>query len=81
MTCSATTGPDAITNLNLLFWKQLEILESTMASRSELRDVLKLEGSGKVKPMVDRTFPLSKAREAHEILEKGEEFGKLVLKP
>ncbi|MFW9964466.1 MAG: zinc-binding dehydrogenase [Candidatus Sifarchaeia archaeon] len=81
VTCGATTGPNASTNLNLIFWKQLEILGSTMASRSELRDVLKLVWSGKLRPVVDRTFPLSKAREAHETLEKGLQFGKLVLKP
>ncbi len=74
-------GPNAVTNVNLLFWKQLEILGSTMRSRSELRDVLKLVWNGKLQPVVDRVFPLSKAQEAHEILEKGEQFGKLVLNP
>lgn len=81
VTCGATSGPNATTNLNLVFWKQLEILGSTMGSRSELRDVLKLVWTGKLKPIVDRVFPLSKAKDAHELLEKGEQFGKLVLNP
>ncbi|MHA3962035.1 MAG: zinc-binding dehydrogenase [Candidatus Thorarchaeota archaeon SMTZ1-45] len=81
VTCGATTGPNATTNLNLLFWKQLEILGSTMGSRSELRDVLKLVWNGQLNPVVDRILPLSKAQKAHEILEKSEQFGKLVLKP
>jgi NADPH:quinone reductase-like Zn-dependent oxidoreductase len=81
VTCGATSGPNAVTNVNLLFWKQLEILGSTMGSRSELRDVLKLVWNGKLQPVVDCVFPLSKAQEAHEILEKGEQFGKLVLNP
>jgi NADPH2:quinone reductase len=81
VTCGATTGPNASTNVNLVFWKQLEILGSTMGSRSELRDVLKLVWSGQLKPVVDRALPLSKAQEAHEILEKGDQFGKLVLNP
>ena len=81
VTCGATTGPNAKINLNLLFWKQFEILGSTMGSRSELRDVLKLVWNGELKPVVDRALPLSKAQEAHEILEKGEQFGKLVLNP
>lgn len=81
VTCGATTGPNVNTNVNLVFWKQLEILGSTMGSRSELRDVIKLVWTGQLKPVVDRTFPLSEAKQAHEILEKGEQFGKLVLNP
>jgi len=81
VTCGATSGPTVTTNLNLVFWKQLEILGSTMGSRSELRDVLKLVWTGKLKPVVDQVFPLSKAKDAHDLLERGEQFGKLVLNP
>ena len=81
VTCGATTGPNVSTNVNLVFWKQLEILGSTMGSRSELRDVMKLVWDGQLKPIVDRVLPLSKAQKAHELLEKGEQFGKLVLNP
>jgi NADPH2:quinone reductase len=81
VTCGATSGPKAMTNINLVFWKQLEILGSSMGSRSELREVLKLVWNGKLKPVVDRVFPLSEAKQAHEILESGEQFGKLVLNP
>ena len=81
VTCGATTGPNVSTNINLVFWKQIEILGSTMGSRAELRDVLKLVFNGKLKPIVDRALPLSKAQEAHELLEKGRQFGKLVLNP
>ena len=81
VTCGATSGPIAETNVNLLFWKQLEILGSTMASRDELRMALKLVWNGTIRPVVDRILPLSKAHEAHEILEKGAQMGKLVLKP
>ena len=81
VTCGATSGPNAETNINLLFWKQLEILGSTMASRTELRTALKLVWNGSVRPIIDRVLPLSKAQEAHEVLERGEQFGKLVLTP
>ncbi len=70
-----------MTNLNLVFWKQLKILGSTIGSGAELRDVLKLVWSGDLTPVVGQVLPLSKAKEAHEILERGEQFGKLVLKP
>ncbi|MFW9907991.1 MAG: zinc-binding dehydrogenase [Candidatus Thorarchaeota archaeon] len=81
VTPGATSGPLATTNINLVFWNQLEILGSTMSSRSELRDVLKLVWSKRVRPIVDRVFPLSKAAEAHRVLERGEQFGKLILRP
>lgn len=81
VTCGATSGPMAETNVNLLFWKQLDLLGSTMGSRDELRTALKLVWNGTIRPTVDRVLPLSKAQEAHEILEKGEQMGKLVLKP
>ncbi len=81
VTPGATSGPIANTNVNLLFWKQLEILGSTMASTSELYDVLKLVWNGNVRPIVDREFPLSEAGRAHDILEAGQQFGKIVLKP
>ncbi len=81
VTCGATSGPKAMTNISLVFWKQLEILGSTMASRSELRDVLKLVWNGRLTPIVDIVLPLSKAKEAHERLEKGEQFGKILLEP
>ncbi len=79
VTCGATSGPNAVTNINLVFWNQLEILGSTMASRSELRDVLELVWAGNLKPVLDQTLPLSMAAKAHEILENGEQFGKIVL--
>ncbi|MFX0061982.1 MAG: zinc-binding dehydrogenase [Candidatus Hermodarchaeota archaeon] len=81
VTCGATTGPMAQTNISLLFWKQLEILGSTMGSRSELRDVLKLVWDQKLKPVVDQVLLLSEAKKAHQILKEGKQFGKLVLEP
>ncbi len=81
VTCGATTGPLAETNINLLFWKQLDLLGSTMGTRNELREVLGLVWDNKLKPVVDTTFPLEKARDAHRKLEKGDQFGKIILKP
>ncbi|MHA1882485.1 MAG: zinc-binding dehydrogenase [Candidatus Thorarchaeota archaeon] len=81
VTCGATSGSMATTNINLLFWKQLEILGSTMATKSELRDVLNIVWNKRIRPVVDTVYPLSKAQEAHEFLEKGKQFGKVVLRP
>lgn len=81
VTCGATTGSMAETNINLLFWKQLELLGSTMGTRAELREVLNLVWDDKLKPIVDSEIPLEKARDAHRRLENGEQFGKIILKP
>jgi NADPH:quinone reductase-like Zn-dependent oxidoreductase len=62
-----------------LFWRQLSILGSTMASRREFDEVMKLVFMGRLKPIVDRAFPLEQARTAHEYLGRGEQFGKVVL--
>ena len=50
-----------------------------MGEMGELHEVLKHVFAGKLKPVVDRTFPLSETRAAHEYLAKSEMFGKVVL--
>lgn len=81
VTCGATTGPDAKFDIRVLFVKQLSFLGSYMGTMGELYEVLKHVFSGKLKPVVDKTFSLSEARAAHERLEKSEQFGKIVLNP
>jgi NADPH:quinone reductase-like Zn-dependent oxidoreductase len=77
----ATTGPRAATDIRLLFWKQLEILGSTMSNRVEFEAAMHAVFHGPLRPVVARSFPLSEARLAHEQLEAGAVFGKLVLVP
>jgi NADPH:quinone reductase-like Zn-dependent oxidoreductase len=52
-----------------------------MGTMGELHEVLRHVFSGKLRPVVDRAFPLSDVRAAHEHMEKSEMFGKIVLKP
>ncbi len=75
----ATTGPNPQEEIGYIFWKQIEIIGSTMASQSEFREVMKLVFRGELKPIIDVVLPLERAREAHARLEKGEQFGKIVL--
>jgi len=79
VTCGATTGYEAQLDLRVLFAKQLSLLGSYMGEMGELHEVLQHVFSGKLKPVVDRTFPLSETRAAHEYLAKSEMFGKVVL--
>jgi NADPH:quinone reductase-like Zn-dependent oxidoreductase len=81
VTCGATTGGDTRLDLRFLFSRQYSLLGSYMGTMGELYEVLKHVFSGKLKPVVDATFPLKEARAAHERMEKSEMFGKIVLQP
>lgn len=79
VTYGATTGAETKVDIRMLFWKQLEILGTTMSSRHEFRTVLRLLLEGRLKPVVDVVWPLDRVREAHERLESGTHFGNIVL--
>jgi zinc-binding alcohol dehydrogenase/oxidoreductase len=77
--CGATSGPNPPAQLHRIWWKQLEIYGSTMGTRADFEGVYELVASGAVKPIVDKVFPLAEAAAAHEYLEEGRQFGKVVL--
>jgi NADPH:quinone reductase-like Zn-dependent oxidoreductase len=81
VTCGATTGPEASMDLRFLYSRQLNLLGSYMGTMGELYDVLGHVFAGRIKPVVDRTFPLSEVRAAHEYMENSQMFGKIVLNP
>jgi NADPH:quinone reductase-like Zn-dependent oxidoreductase len=80
VTCGATTGYDAKLDLRFLFSRQLSLLGSYMGTKSELHTVMKLVAAGRLKPVVDRVFPLAEAAAAHVYLESSAQFGKVVLR-
>jgi zinc-binding alcohol dehydrogenase/oxidoreductase len=77
--CGATTGPNPPAALHRIWWKQLSILGSTMGTPEDFQGVYDLLAEGKARPVVDSVFPLAEAAAAHERLEAGEQFGKIVL--
>ncbi len=79
VTCGATTGPGVGLDLRHLFARQLSLLGSYMGTMGELYEVLAHVFAGRLKPVVDRPFPLKEARAAHEYLETSKMFGKVVL--
>jgi NADPH:quinone reductase-like Zn-dependent oxidoreductase len=81
VTCGATTGPAAGIDLRFVYSRQLSILGSYMGTMGELHEVLKHVFSGKLRPVVDRAFPLGEARAAHEYMAKSQMFGKIVMNP
>lgn len=81
VTCGATSGPEAKTDLRYIFSRQLSILGSMMGTRSELLEVTKLMEIGKLKPVIDSVYPLRDGRKAQERMLDRNNFGKLILVP
>jgi NADPH:quinone reductase-like Zn-dependent oxidoreductase len=77
--CGATSGPNPPAQLHRIWWKQLEIYGSTMGTKEDFEGAYELVASGEAKPIVDKVFPLADAAAAHEYLEAGKQFGKVVL--
>jgi NADPH:quinone reductase-like Zn-dependent oxidoreductase len=77
--CGATSGPNPPAALHRIWWKQLTIYGSTMGTREDFEAAYELVKSGRALPVVDSVRPLAEARAAHERMEAGEQFGKLVL--
>lgn len=81
VTCGATTGRDVKLDLNVLFYKRISLLGSTMGSKGDLFRILQLVEAGKLKPVLDRTLPLEDAALAQGLLENRAQFGNVVLVP
>jgi NADPH:quinone reductase-like Zn-dependent oxidoreductase len=78
--CGATTGPNPPAALHRLWWKQLTVYGSTMGTRADFEGAYELVTDGRARPVIDNVYPLSDTRAAHERLEAGEQFGKIVLR-
>jgi len=81
VSCGATTGYDAKTDLRHIFFKGINVLGSTQGTRAELEDGLYWMGQGKIKSVIDSIYPFEKAAEAHTKMVQGKFFGKILLKP
>ena len=76
-----TSGPRAEIDIRYIFGKQISLIGSTMGSHQDFRTVTDLLWKGKLKPVVDRVFPLSEGIEAYRRMEAGGHFGKIILQP
>jgi NADPH:quinone reductase-like Zn-dependent oxidoreductase len=77
--CGATTGPNPPAALHRIWWKQLTIHGSTMGTKEDFEGAYELVKTRRARPVIDSVFPLAEARRAHQRLEAGEQFGKIVL--
>ncbi|HXO85825.1 MAG TPA: zinc-binding dehydrogenase [Gemmatimonadales bacterium] len=79
VTCGATSGPQVNLDLRRLFWHHWSLLGSTMGNAAEYAEIVRRLSNGELRPIVDRVFPLARAREGYERLERGEQLGKIVI--
>ena len=79
LTVGNSGGPKLEIDNRFIFSKHLSVLGSSMGTRADFATVMQLIFEGKLKPILDRDFPLEDARSAQERLEKGEQLGKITL--
>lgn len=79
LTVGNTAGPKVEIDNRFVFGKHLSILGSTMGTRSDFAAVMELVFTGKLKPVLDRSYPLSEARHAQDRLAAGAQLGKITL--
>jgi zinc-binding alcohol dehydrogenase/oxidoreductase len=80
VTYGATTGPVPQLEVRRIFWKQLNLLGTTMGTPKEFAAMLELFTGKSLRPMVDVVFPLADAAAAHRRMEEAAQFGKIVLR-
>lgn len=77
----ATSGENASVNIRYTYRRQISLLGSYGWNRQEIPHVLRLFETGKLRPIIHKTFPLAEAVEAHQLMESDNFFGKIVLLP
>ncbi len=76
-----TSGPITEIDIRYIFSKQISLIGSTMGAHQDFHDILRLLWTGRLKPLIDVVMPMKDGREAFAMMEKSEQFGKIVLEP
>jgi D-arabinose 1-dehydrogenase-like Zn-dependent alcohol dehydrogenase len=76
----ATRGNPPVLPMRKVFWRQISLLGSTMGSPSDWRQMTEFVALHHIKPVISDVFPLDRANEAFALMERGGQFGKIVLK-
>jgi zinc-binding alcohol dehydrogenase/oxidoreductase len=79
VTYGATRGPVSNLEVRRIFWKQIDVLGSTMGTGEDFKRMLQMYAKG-LRPVIDSVWPLEAAADAHARLESGDHFGKVVLR-
>jgi len=80
VTCGATSGAEALTDIRYLYGRRLSIHGTWMGTKGELHDLMRLVEQGRLKAVVHQVFPLEDAAQALDVMDRSEHFGKLVLR-
>lgn len=80
VTCGGTSGPMLETDVRKLFWNQWTLMGSTMGNDDEFAAIVRELGAGRLRPVIDRVFPLAEGRAAYERLASVAQFGKVVVR-
>ena len=81
VSCGVTTGNIGEINIRKMYQKQLTLMGSALGTPKELRKLVRLAELGLLVPIIDRTLPLERAADAHQLLESRKNFGKVCLIP
>ena len=81
LTCGATAGFDPKEDIRYIWTYELQVLGSNGWMREDIEQLFELVRSGKLKPVIDRTFTLAEANAAFDLLEQRAVFGKVVVLP
>jgi NADPH:quinone reductase-like Zn-dependent oxidoreductase len=77
----ATSGHDPAAELNRVFFKELEIVGSTMGTLEDLRNLVSMIDATGIRPRIDKTFQLADVGEGLRALAEGDVLGKIVINP
>ncbi len=81
LTCGATAGYAPPEDLRFIWTFELQVLGSNGWEPDDIRTLFELVGSGKLKALIDRTYPLTEAAAALQVIEDRKVFGKIVVTP
>jgi len=79
VTCGATTGPAAEVDIRALFIKHQQIIGSTMGTMQDMHEVMQMARKGDLSAVVSTVFSCTNIKAAHDWLEEGKQFGKVVV--
>jgi zinc-binding alcohol dehydrogenase/oxidoreductase len=76
----ATRGDPPVLPMRKVFWRQLSLLGTTMGSPADWSAMISFVGRHQLRPVVSEVFSLDQAAEAFALMERGAQFGKIVIK-
>lgn len=81
LTCGATAGYDPPTDIRYIWRREVNIVGANGWTRTDLEELLEEVRHRRIRPIIDRVFPLEESREAMRIVEDREVFGKVLVRP